>query len=260
MSQLAITLQSYGIDSSSLNLVVSRGDEQIYQLLAPTHEAINRWQTLRRLVEKTGYWPVVGWGSRWMDEAPEYRAHLTSGSTAEILAESEQVDFDRWRQARRADIIEMLNEVDAAEGETVDDLFYDVHGDWPEGIKPDTSFESLKFFLRGDVPRAPIALVPTSHGWQVPAVLRLDTFYAPTAVHVAALRRWSAVYGAELVCLLPDTIEMRVERPPTTRSAALALAEEQYVYCEDIVIQGVQTIERLAAVLLNSPVWFFWWD
>ncbi len=57
-----------------------------------------------------------------------------------------------------------------------------------------------------------------------------------------------------------DVIEMRVARPPTTREDAMALANEQYAYCEDIVHQGVESLSNLAATLLNGTVWFFWWD
>ena len=38
------------------------------------------------------------------------------------------------------------------------------------------------------------------------------------------------------------------------------LAWEQYLYCQDIVVQGCETIANLAATLLNSPFWYFWWD
>ena len=40
----------------------------------------------------------------------------------------------------------------------------------------------------------------------------------------------------------------------------MALAWEQFLFCEDIVSQGVETISNLGATLLNSPYWFFWWD
>jgi Domain of unknown function (DUF4253) len=37
-------------------------------------------------------------------------------------------------------------------------------------------------------------------------------------------------------------------------------ALEQYVYCADIVRQGSDSIEVLAAGLVEAPVWYFWWD
>jgi hypothetical protein len=40
----------------------------------------------------------------------------------------------------------------------------------------------------------------------------------------------------------------------------MALAWEQYWYCLDIVDQGVGSVSALAATLLNSTYWYFWWD
>jgi len=55
-------------------------------------------------------------------------------------------------------------------------------------------------------------------------------------------------------------MNVRVQSRPPTREAALELAREQYVYCSDIVDQGVQTLSALAAVLMQSAWWYFWWD
>lgn len=38
------------------------------------------------------------------------------------------------------------------------------------------------------------------------------------------------------------------------------LAKELYEYCPDIVDQGMGTITNLAALLMVSNAWFFWWD
>jgi hypothetical protein len=73
-------------------------------------------------------------------------------------------------------------------------------------------------------------------------------------------RYWNDRYGGEIIALTHDVAEATVGRPPTTRSEALALAQEQYEFCEDIVSQGTETIGQLAASLLNGRFWFFWWD
>jgi hypothetical protein len=73
-------------------------------------------------------------------------------------------------------------------------------------------------------------------------------------------KRWHERYGAEIVGMLPDLIEMWVACPPTTREDALDLAKGQDIYCPDIVDQGTGTIQALAAGLLNGTAWFFWWD
>ena len=53
---------------------------------------------------------------------------------------------------------------------------------------------------------------------------------------------------------------LHVERPVTDREAALALAREAYRYCPDSVEQGAGTLQALAASLVGSEVWLFWWD
>jgi hypothetical protein len=79
-------------------------------------------------------------------------------------------------------------------------------------------------------------------------------------VHGAFFRYWGETYGAEPVVIARDVIEMTVARPPLTRDAALALAREQYAYAADIVDQGTETIDALAAEIIGQPRWFFWWD
>jgi hypothetical protein len=46
------------------------------------------------------------------------------------------------------------------------------------------------------------------------------------------------------------------------RSGALRLAAEHFEYCTDRVYQSTdeETLEALAAQLLDAPVWYFWWD
>ena len=58
-------------------------------------------------------------------------------------------------------------------------------------------------------------------------------------------------------------IECTVERPPTTKEDALILAREQLLYSPGFLgeFTGRETnIPRLAAALLNSRHWLFWWD
>jgi hypothetical protein len=78
--------------------------------------------------------------------------------------------------------------------------------------------------------------------------------------HVAALPSWHERYGAELVAIGGDVIELRVSRRPAGRIEALTLAREMYLYDEDIVSQGTETFAMLAATLMASDWWFFRWD
>jgi Domain of unknown function (DUF4253) len=112
------------------------------------------------------------------------------------------------------------------------------------------------------LPKVHIVTLPTTQSWEVPAWLRWGNWNGcpPAAYHCAALRDWQARFGAELVAINHDTINIRVKRRPADRAEALALAREHYAYCPDTVDQGMDTIEALAALLLVSDWWFFWWD
>jgi hypothetical protein len=190
-------------------------------------------------------------------------AYLKRGSTVEILAESEHAGLNAWKQAQIDDYIESDKEDLAYYNEEVGDSDYyeDISGEWPEDASPYATFSiPRESATREPIPHSPIALVPTTPGWQVPAFLRFRAGFASPAVHVAMAKRWSEPYGAEIVGMLPDTLELQVGRPQETREAALALAREQYVYYNDIVIQGTDTLQALAAGLLLGTAWFFWWD
>ena len=107
-----------------------------------------------------------------------------------------------------------------------------------------------------------ITRIPTVHSWQIPAFLKAGGWNeCPEAeAQVAISRYWHQTYGAELACLSGDIAEYLVSRPPADQPSADLLAREQYLYCADIVWQGVGTLSNLSKILLNSPYWYFWWD
>jgi len=137
----------------------------------------------------------------------------------------------------------------------------------PVGTWPDTPPAGSGLSVANDLEDKPldrvhILLIPTDEGAAVPAFLRWGGWNACPApeYQVAALRSWHERYGAELVGISGDVINLRVTRRPATRDAALALAREQYLYCEDIVDQGVGALAPLAAMLMREDWWYFWWD
>ena len=135
-------------------------------------------------------------------------------------------------------------------------------GDWPD--KPQlNSGTALAMDYQGHIrPRVHIAVLPTADATEAPAYLKFGGWNAcpDPALHVAALRSWRTRYGAEIITCSSDILEVRVTFRPSTRDEAIALATEQYRYCADIVEQGVGTISELAALLMESDHWYFWWD
>ena len=136
-------------------------------------------------------------------------------------------------------------------------------GDWP-GMPPDDTGLSVAYDVMTGKPLASvnIVLLPTDDGTEAPAYLRWGNWNdnPPPEHHVAALRSWRERYGAELVGLSFDVMNIRVANKPSTREEALDLAREHYDYCYDIVDQGSGTLSPLAASLKAHEWWYFWWD
>jgi hypothetical protein len=136
-------------------------------------------------------------------------------------------------------------------------------GDWPaKGDRNDAILAAVDMSRSRPKPQVFIARLPAKNSWEVFAHLRYgDWNECPKPhEHVAIARSWHERFGAEAVAITRDTVEFEVSRPPRNRDEAAALAWEHYWYCHDIVDQGVETINKLAASLLVSKHWFFWWD
>jgi Domain of unknown function (DUF4253) len=132
-------------------------------------------------------------------------------------------------------------------------------GPWPKKPLQRNRFQMLEENKDSEVF---ISIIPTGESWKIPCYLYLHDYNChPRAdVHSALFKHWFQRYGAVPVCIQHDQIELQVERRPKSQEEALQLALEHYAYCPDYVMQGLTCIEDLAAELLNSSVWYFWWD
>lgn len=136
-------------------------------------------------------------------------------------------------------------------------------GEWPAVPEPSVGLTVVRNILTGaPLPKVHIGIAPTDDWTTIPAYLRWGGWNACPAAeyHVAAMRTWRDRYGAELVGMSADTINLRVARRPKSREEALALARDQYVYCADIIDQGFSSYSALAADLMANDWWYFWWD
>lgn len=212
----------------------------------PGDRAVRVWDELG---SNDGAWCSVILGGL-DDEArlAEARPYCMTTS-AEILAIADGIDVDgliaNWRQA---------------DDEPDDE--WDIVGEWPDSCVPNSVF-ALPYDTATGMPRTTVvAIVAVADPSEIPAILGWGEWNACPAPeqHVAMMRRWSERYGAQVMGVSSDVIEMTVASPPRTRDEAMRLAGEQFAYCEDIVTQGTGTISALAATLLDAPVWFFWWD
>ncbi|MGF7150366.1 hypothetical protein FHS96_004024 [Sphingomonas zeicaulis] len=221
----------------------------------PGSEALAKWEELK---SSGRGWPVVIGSDEDLDriveqfviEDSEIGAGPGLRAPAEILATAAGIafpeDLPKWPGAYQPQ--DLLAEdgdwtVDAAAGSV--------------GLSVTMDMVSQRLY-----DRVHIVLTPAKFCWEVPAYLRWGGWNAcpPPEYHVAALRRWHDRYGAELVGINGDVMNLRAARPPTQRAEAMALAREVYAYCPDIVEQGTGDIAPLAAAMMADGWWYFRWD
>lgn len=221
----------------------------------PGAEAIVTWRRLRELSTRLGAWPVLVGAPTEVDELTELAGTLSDNQVERTIREGVALDTDAWLASRRAsdrETYEPPRDGAARRGLTA-----------ATRPKPNQSFTIHTDILSGKVLRTvAIVLVPTSRSWEVPAFVAYGGWNdcPETVAHVGLLKRWHDTNGAELVGLGRDTVELGVSHPITTREEALARADEQFVFCYDIVHQGTGTLDRLADEISGASVWYFWWD
>jgi len=246
---------------------VAASNRPIYEFAGPAGDAaVDLWRALREGTEETGYWPLIcGEYEPINDEAfaELLQEAGRDGVVASALATGMNIDVRDWFDQRLRQF-EEDQEIEAAE-EGEDEPAYSVVGTWPESSDAEPADSFAIPVVRRDgqaLTAARFLLVPTVRPWQVLAYIPNGGWNAcpQPEEHVAIHRSWHNRFGAEIVGMTQSIIEMRVARPPDTRETATALAWEHYLYCEDIVTQGVGSIADLAAGLLESGTWYFRWD
>lgn len=174
-----------------------------------------------------------------------------------IIEASRGLDAPSWFDRRRSEELAAAKEY----GIEFDEV--ELLGVWPSESPGSGSLCSHLDLLTGKAkPKVYLGASASEASWQLPAAARFGNWNAcpRPAVHCAVMRFWNDRYGAEIVAMTSDVIECVVTNPPKSRDEALTLAWQQYWYCEDIVTQGTETVSALAAGLVDSEYWYFWWD
>jgi hypothetical protein len=229
------------------------------RVTVPGEHALAEWE---RLTGTGRGWPVVIGGDQDLDRIAEQFSlddPVVAGarfpgmrlrSPAHILAASDRIrfpqDLRKWSGAYQPE-----------------DLRAPL-GEWPtkvEGGDPGLSV-SLDLVSGKFHDRVHILLLPIKNSWEAPAYLRWGGWNAcpPPEYHIAALRDWHNQFGADLIGINGDTMNVRTQTRPKDREQSLALARDLYGYCPDIVDQGVGSIAALAAGMMASDWWYLWWD
>lgn len=216
----------------------------------PGADAIRILNDYRSRFPVAGQYPFLIGDKEDLERIQE-NAEFNQRESAEVIEASGGVDVGEWIAERRKEIEEF--------GFSVEEVI----GEWPGVSEEKGSIGLHKDILTGKVkPAIYLGLATIAKPWHLPAALKYGAWNECPApeVHGAFYRRWQAEFGAEITGMSADVLECVVANPPSNREAAIKLAWEQYWYCSDIVEQGCGTVSNLAATLVNSPYWYFWWD
>jgi hypothetical protein len=216
----------------------------------PGRDAIRLLNEHRSRYPTTGHYPFLIGGAEELERIQE-TAEFDKREPTAIIRASFEVKPAEWMAVRRRD---------AAESEFSPEELLD---EWPGEIAEKGSIGLHKDVLTGEIkPEVYLGLAKIEKPWHLPAILKYGAWNEcpEPEVHCAFHREWQERCGAEITGVSGDVVECVVTRPPARPSAAAILAWEQYWYCSDIVEQGCGSVSSLAATLLNSPYWYFWWD
>lgn len=209
-------------------------------------EAITELERLRRDAATTGLVPILFGDADNFETATEFLEDV--GDPSVLLRKSQGIDVARWL---------------ANKSDEYSDFLQDQDGEWPNETFDEMGIIThLETLSQKPYEHVIIGLLQIDAPWQAFAHLGWGGWNdCPfPAEHCAMHRYWQSQWGAEVVSMTGSVVQCIVSRPPGTHEAALRLAREQYVYCYDIVEQGTGSIAALAAGLVDSNYWYFWWD
>jgi hypothetical protein len=92
-------------------------------------------------------------------------------------------------------------------------------------------------------------------GWQ--GALHHNEWAVPLS---AVVRSWEDRFGARVVGMGFNTLDLSVAAPPVTEEHALYVAAEHWAFCPDSIVQGPGTLADYADQIRGQNAWSFWWD
>ncbi|KPI54075.1 hypothetical protein IM33_09805 [Clostridioides difficile] len=163
------------------------------------------------------------------------------------LKKYNEIDVNKFFDFRKCEISDLLKELMGSE-----DTFYDYKHFRPI-MNIDIFHEYNKVY---------IAKVPTIKPYEVFAYIPIGGFNdCPSdEEHIAIAKYWYEKYGVFPIAIGCDTVQYSAKNPIEDSKAFDDLCIELVLYCEDIIVQGYETLKALKDVLQRSTIWLFWWD
>lgn len=212
-------------------------------------KAMEVWESLHKIREKLGYYPVI-LGSRH-----SVNVHWENREDTELpqtyLRQATDFPLDIWIETSiQEHLPSRTNHNESGLG-----------GKSLDSVLPAHTIDLSKMYSVDETKTVYIGFFATTNAWEIPAHLGYGCWNdCPCPeVQVAFHKTWFERYHMEPLLMGHDTLVCRLAHPPKSRDEALRLAREHFAYCSDS-LNILQTLDALAAHLLNSSVWSFWWD
>ncbi|MEU4315475.1 DUF4253 domain-containing protein [Nocardia sp. NPDC024068] len=216
--------------------------------IEPGYDGPALWERIRELGPRTGLWPLLSNSDTWPHCGLGIESEPRDPGVPE-LSGGEWLTKEHTEYAIDPEAIPRggpaWSELDLSDYDYTSFGWSDI---W--AIRPDCE----EFDLLALIPAAAHWLIPQELDWS--GAVNYDIY---GAIHTAVLRRWSASRGCELVALDGDTMWLKIDKAVLDEDATLAMAMEAFLYCPDAATQDRDSLDELAAALLN-PLWRLWWD
>lgn len=243
---------------NALNIIKSLGLR--YEYFEPSSDDKKLLEAYKKAQDKgikEGFTPVIicvnSILAEWFTEIVDYGGKSIDEYRKEILEKAEAIDAKTWLSDKISEIRDMVND---------DGYYADI---WNlneiKGGEENHTFSAYKHYETGRVEDETIIVyVPTQKPYEVFAWISFGSWNeCPNPEEMIAVSRyWYEKYGAVPAVIKHDILELIVR--PLTIKEAKVVAEEHYVFCQDIVDQGYGGLSVLADSLTKSTVWYFWWD
>ncbi len=204
--------------------------------------------------ESGGYTPMIIVTDELILECLEEYAKTAEELKAnhDELMKTPPMDVQKWFTDR---LTEWKNEM----GSDWDAAFGEVKAEKGDVQKTFSGF--TRYDSRDKCEECVLAKIPTAEPWEVFAWLPFGGWNeCPNPEEILRIAEYfHDRYKAIPAVMTRDVLEFSVP-PLKDKDTAVGAALEQFAFCSDIVFQGVDTIGRLAGGLMESSVWYFWWD
>lgn len=211
----------------------------------PTAQVRALWEELAQQFPVTGLWPVATTGLAGDLGRPWRSGELSPAGDNEV-----EVEPDAW--FRDHDISENL--------QVFGPPYRDLAAGSP-GPQAWNNTDYIRVSAPGPYASTGLLLVPVERPADVPAVLGwtgpLNHGLGPAQLS-AILRSWEDRFGATLVALDFDSLELSVARPPDEDAECAAAAKEHVLTAPDLVAES--GLSEYISALCDQDAWFLWWD